>query len=402
MKRIVLLLFVLVAALGAFVAFRQRQPPVVPFVKVRRETIVSTLTTNGKVEPIEFAVVRSERSGPVGRILVQKGQRVSQGAVLLELENGQPRSELAAAEARIAQARAELQVVTSGGRAPEQAEIESGLARARFDLETAQKDLATNRRLLARNAATQREVTEAEDRVRQAQLQIQALDRRRGALVTAPDRAIAEARLRDAEATASNARLAIEQGTVRSPMDGVLYQFDVRPGAFLNPGDQVGSVGRLDRLRVTLYVDEPELGRVAVGMPVTITWAALPGRHWNGTIERVPSQVTSLGSRQVGEVSSVIDNPSGELLPGTNVDAEIRSQVVESALSIPRDTLRKENGETGVYALQGDKLAWRKVKVGVSSVTRAQVLEGLSENDAIARPTDQPLKPGDAVSPTFP
>jgi len=54
----------------------------------------------------------------------------------------------------------------------------------------------------------------------------------------------------------------------------------------VNVGDTAANVGRLDRLRVRVYVDEPELGRVAEGQPVTITWDALPGSsgagRWSG------------------------------------------------------------------------------------------------------------------------
>jgi len=68
-------------------------------------------------------------------------------------------------------------------------------------------------------------------------------------------------------------------------------------------------------VRVWLYVDEPLLGRVAPGQPVTITWEALPGRQWCGAVEKMPADIRPLGSRQVGDVVSVIDNPGASCYP---------------------------------------------------------------------------------------
>ena len=89
------------------------------------------------------------------------------------------------------------------------------------------------------------------------------------------------------------------------------------------------------------------------------------------------------------------------MLPGTNVNAEIRSREAAGALSIPREALRREAGNTGVFLLQGDRVAWRKVSLGISSVTRVQVTEGLSEGDAVALPANAPLADGTPVRPVF-
>ena len=79
----------------------------------------------------------------------------------------------------------------------------------------------------------------------------------------------------------------IEQSIVRAPIEGTVYQFDLKPGAYLNAGDTVASIGRLDQVRVNVNVDEPDLGHVAVGMPVIITWDALAGRQWAGVSTRL-------------------------------------------------------------------------------------------------------------------
>jgi HlyD family secretion protein len=138
-------------------------------------------------------------------------------------------------------------------------------------------------------------------------------------------------------------------------------------------------------------------------MPVKITWDALVGRTWTGTVEKTPTEVTALGTRQVGEVQCVIDNPDLDLLPGTNINAEVRSNVADNALTIPKDVIHREAGRTGVFALgQDDKIFWRDVKLGISSVTRSQVISGLSEADSVAGSSDRPLRNGMKVTPVYP
>jgi HlyD family secretion protein len=401
---IVLLVGVLVLA-GVIVwgVSRKSAPPEAPFARTSRETIVSSISTNGKVEPIEWASARAERPGAVQKILVHRGQTVSAGEALVVLDANQAVTDLAAAEARVKGARAQLTVIDQGGRAGDIAEIEGSLARARLDLENAQRDYDALQRLESHQAATHKEVQDAQERVKQAQLQIQSLDQRRAALVTQPDKAAAEARVHEADASLNGARNNMNLSVVRAPIAGTVYQFDMTLGAFLQVGDLVANIGRLDRVRVKVYVDEPDLGRMGIGMPVTIAWDAMPGHRWKGAVDRLPTEITPLGTRQVGEVGCVIDNPGGELVPGTNVDATIQSKVVENAVTAPREAMRRENGVDGVLALGNDNvLEWRPVQIGVTSAGRVQLISGLNAGDSVALPTERVLKAGMKVTPVYP
>jgi len=380
---------------------RRNTPPHVSFVRVKRETLVSTLPTNGKVEPFSWEPVRAQASGLVSRVAVEEGQNVAAGALLAEMTDPALQTDVEAAEAKVAEARAALSALEAGGKPAELADIDTSLARARLELQQETSEYDSLRRLADKQAATAAEVGIAGHKMHQSQLQIQGLEKRRASLVAQTDLAASRARLQDAEVALDLARRRAAQGVLRAPIAGVVYGLAVRPGAYLNAGDMVTNVGRLDRLRVRVFVDEPELGRVAVGQPVTITWQALPARKWQGTVERMPSSIQPLGSRQVGEVVCVIDNPGRELIPGTNVDAEIRTSVVDNALLIPRETLHHDTAGDYVYALQGDTVVRCAVQPGVSSATMVQVVRGLEEGSAVALPSDVALKPGDRVTPVL-
>ena len=376
------------------------QPPELAFAHVVREPITSSVPTNGKIEPIEWAEARAEKAGPVQNILVQRGAHVAQGTALIELDSAEARADLAAAQARVSQARADLAVIERGGRATDLSAISGDLEREKLELAVAQKEYDSLVRLQAKQAATAYEVSQAKDRVERAQVQIQSLERRREALVVPQDRSAAEARLHDAESAVTLAEERIRKSVIRAPIAGTIYQFDLKPGAYLNAGDLVAAIGQLGRVRVKVFVDEPDLGRVTRGKPVVITWDAVPGRQWKGTVDKTPTQIVALGTRQVGEVLCVIDNPNNELLPGTNVNVEISSEEASNALTIPKEAVRRELGQAGVFALAGNTLTWKKITLGVANTTRTQV-EGLNENDAVALPSDKPLKDGMIVIPQF-
>lgn len=399
MKRWIIVPLLLAAGLAG-VYWTQRSGPVeVPYTKPVRQTIESVLNTNGKVEPLEFVLVRASRDGRVMTVPVQKGRLVGQGQTIAELDSSALEAQLAGAEARIAQAKAELSLYQGGGRPADLSVIDSQVATQQQALKLAQQDLEVAKRLQQKQAATSQQVQDAQRLVDAAQLQLSLLSQRRQSLVGNSDRQGAQAKIADAEAVARETRIRIEQGLIRSPLAGMVYQLDVKPGAFVNPGDLIGGVGRLATVRVRLYIDEPDLGKISMGTPVKISWDAYPGRVWRGTIDRLPTEVVALGSRQVGEVTCLVDNADLVLLPGTNVNAEVEAAVVKEALTIPRETLRRQDNHDGVMVLEGDMAKFRPIKVGVSSVTRFQVVEGLKDGDLIALPMDRELKPGTKVKP---
>ena len=397
-KALVSLLLAGVAVVIVWGVLRKGDPPKVSFARVKRQTLVSTLPTNGKVEPWLWQAVRAETGGVVSSAPVEDGQTVAAGTVMAGITDAALQAETDAAQAKLNEARANLATQEAGGKPAEFTDIDNSLARARFDLAQAQKVLASLERLVAQHASTQQEADAAREKVQQSELEIAGLEKRRRSLSSPTEVAAARARVGDAETALGLARKRAELSVVRAPMAGVVYGREVRPGSYLNAGDLVANVGRMDRLRVRVYVDEPELGRVAVRQPVTITWDALPGRQWHGEVDKKPVAVEALGSRQVGEVVCSIENEGRALIPGTNVNAEIRTAVVENALAIPKEALRHDAQGDYVLALKGGAVERRAVKKGASNIAMVQVVEGLTDGDAVALPSDAPLKAGDRVT----
>jgi len=400
-KKWLLLVLILVAAVLGWGIFRKNAPPKINFTRVSRSTMVSTLPTNGKIEPFEWQSIRAERAGILGAVSVRDGQAVTKGQTIGWISDPALQSDIQAGEARTAEAQANLAALEAGGKPAELAEIDSSLKQAQLQLQQQQKDASALERLVQKQAATSADAEAARQKVRQSETEIQGLEKRRESLVAKSDVAAARARLQDAQTTLDLARERAAQGVIRAPMSGVIYGLAVRTGGYVNPGDLVANVGDLNRLRVRVYVDEPELGRVVEGQPVTITWQALPGKKWSGKVERKPTSIQPLGTRQVGEVICWIDNPGHELIPGTNVDIVIRSAVAEKALVIPKVTLRHDAEGDFVFLLKDDVVERRAVTMGISSISDVQVASGLAEGDEIALPSETTLKAGDRVTPVM-
>lgn len=393
---------VLAAAAILWLAARKPAPPEVPFARVQQETLVSILTTNGRTEPSEWSPVRAPRAGRIQRVMVERGARVPAGALMGQIDESEAAAAAAAAKARADAIRAELRSLERGGRQAEIAQIEGAMAKLHLELEAARRDAAAMERLAARGAATQAEANVARDRAAQLESELKAQRERRAALVADTDLEAARARLREAETLLSDAQRQIEQCRIRAPRAGLVYDLPVREGDWVEAGALVARVGEIARLKVTIYVDEPELGRVKAGLPVQITWDAAPGRIWQARVEKMPAQITPLGTRMVGEVWAMCDNPSLDLPPGANVNVRIRSEVVENAVTAPKAALRRLGDDLGAYVLvAGNRIEWRRVEIGAASEAKAEVRSGLRPGEAVALPADRPLAAGMQVRPSF-
>ena len=171
----------------------------------------------------------------------------------------------------------------AGGRPAEFTDIENRLERARFDLQQATRS-TTRSRASPKNrpppaSKCRPRATRCSRPSSKSPASRSAAARWSPSPTSPPRRPACRTPRPRSPLRAQRAALSV----VRAPIAGVVYGLAVQPGAYRRPSARlIANVGRLDRVRVRVYVDEPELGRVAVGQPVTIRWQALPGKEWNG------------------------------------------------------------------------------------------------------------------------
>jgi HlyD family secretion protein len=158
----------------------------------------------------------------------------------------------------------------------------------------------------------------------------------------------------------------------------------VRPGNYVNPGDLLLQVADLSKVRVRAFVDEPDVGRLSPGQRIEVSWDALPGRAWPGKLLNIPASVKLLGSRNVGEITTELNNADYKLLPNVNVTVQIITAEHNNVLTIPREALRTDDGTTFVYRITGDELQQQTVKTGITNLTQVEIARGLSDKDLVA------------------
>ena len=395
MKKFWLLLVVPAVLLLWWAAARRDSVASVHFAVAKRQTLESVVSTNGKLEPVDYAAARAEIAGVVQDVLIERGQEVRAGQPLVALDSVSERAAVDTAKAQLEAAKAELETVRQGGKLSLLTNYEGQLQAAQMALRDAQRKLDSAKRLYAKQAATRAEVIAAETALANAKQTVQAIENNRQSLVAPSDRDTSIAKFQDAKAGLALAQHKLDLSVIKAPMAGIAYQFDIKKGAYLEIGALVAMVGNIDQMRVRVYVDEPDLGRISQGLPVDITWQARPGQHWHGRVTQVPTEVIALQTRQVGVVTCTIDNPDHELLPGTNIDANIISRVVHDAVSVPKQALQSTATQAGVWKLiNGNRITWQPVTAGVSTVTSVEIKSGLNAGDRVVLPSDATLKNG--------
>jgi HlyD family secretion protein len=351
---------------------------------VERGPIRSLISTNGKVEPIRNFEAHSPIATTVKLLLVKEGDRVRKGQLLFQLDDADLRSQAARAQAQIKTAQAEQSNVSTGGTREELLTLEIQLIKARTARDTAQRNLEALRRLQQEGAASAGEVKQAEDILRQAQADTTLLEQKKKDRYSQPDVAKVVAQGAEAEAAYQAAEDALAKSSVRAPFDGIVYALPVKQGAYVQTGDLLLQVGDLSQMLVRSFVDEPEIGRLAPGQKIEVTWDALPGRIWNGTVGTIPSTVKRLVSRNIGEVTCTVDNHDLRLLPNVNVGVTIITAEHASVLTLLREAVRMDDTKPYVYQVVDGELKHREVVVSLQNLTRVEIAAGLSENAVVA------------------
>lgn len=317
----------------------------------KRAPLRVSVATNGKVEPIDPAEVRAGLDGRVLEI-PEAGTKVTAGAPLLRLDAATVGAELATAES-------------------ERFAAQEALRAARNDLEISRQHFATDRELFEQGAITRQRFSEREAALRDAQSRAASIAREVPLRVDALDLRIRtlEEQRRAAQPT--------------SPVSGVVFRADVKSGQIVRAGDPLLAVADLSRLRVRANVDQVDLGRVRTGARVEVSANAFPGRRFDGHVSEVIPSVVVKESRAVSESLAVLDPPTEGLVPGMTVDLEIIVAENPDALQVPADAIVSQAGQALVFKLDGNRVRAVPVKLGLTSVVAAEILEGLAPGDVV-------------------
>lgn len=373
---------------------RERLP--VRIARVEHQSLASIVSTNGRVEPVQNYEAHSPLATTIKAVHVQQGDLVPAGKLLLELDDVEARARLATAESAVKAAQAMLDSTMRNGTLEQRQAAAADAERFRLDRDQAQRNLDTLTKLNSNGAASSSEVAAARQQLENTEANVRASEISSRGRYSPSELERARAALADAEANAAAARQVLAETQVRAPITGTVYTLDARPTGFVEQGKLLLQMADLNRMRVRVYPDEPEIGRLAVGQPVQIKWDSKPGHIWEGHISRVPITVIVYGTRTVGEVLTAIDGDTTGLLPEADVTVTVTTSNESNVLSIPREALYSENSKPYVFKVVGDGLLRTPVTIGTINLTQVAILSGLHEGDIVATGTTngQPLQEG--------
>src|SRR6202140_5343559 len=403
-----ILLFLALAGIVAYVLVRlSGREPVAKIAAVTpvRDNLVSSISSNGKVEPISPFVMRAPLDTFVEKVTGVEGQPVKKGQLLVELNVRDARAQLDDAEARLLRAQDELRAARGGGKPDESARVTAELAKAQGDRDRLLRNHDALQRLIEKQAATRDELAVNDLALSNAQAEVKRLSAakqefERGVNLDAGRTAL---QVRQIQSEIASLKAKVASARVTAPTDGTLYSLPVTTGLYVKTGDLLAEMADLHRVRVRAFIDEPELGGLVPNEPVKITWDALPNRVWEGRTEVIPKQVVPHGgTRSVGELLCAVDNQKLELLPNINVDVKIHSNERTNVLTVPRAAVDAEGGHKYVFvvtqnALGKSRLSRRELQLGIADSTNFEVISGLQENEMVALPGDAVLHDGMAV-----
>jgi membrane fusion protein (multidrug efflux system) len=330
------LLVSIAACKGGSSAPRQRPPPAVTVAPVEVRDVQVEIRAPVDLRPLFQADVGSKTLGYLDAVLVDRGDVVKRGQLL---------------------------AVVRPSDLPDQMES----ARVAFDLAKANK--ARAEALAPSGVVSQQELQNAQSAYASAQANLQAVSTRLG------------------------------ETKIESPIDGVVSQRRLDPGALVGPtagNGNILTVQRNDVLRVFVPVNEKDATSVRLGQAATAEFDALPGKRYSGKVVRLSPAFDPVARTVDAEVHLV--NP-GELRPGMYGRGTLVTAVHPGSVVVPVGAVQISDGRYYTFLIQGDKVKRVEVKIGVDGGNWFEIADGLKAGDEIVTAGTDTLADGAAVRP---
>jgi RND family efflux transporter MFP subunit len=334
------------AALAAALAACSRAPAAgvaealvaeVTVTRVARADISRALAVSGTIAalPNQDARVSALLSGRIARMLVAEGDPVKLDQVLAEIDDRPFRDQLRQAQAAVEQAQA--------------------------NLKNAQLSRERNETLFARGIAARKDLEDA--RTQQS---------------------VAEAALRQANASEALARLQLARCQVRTPVAGIVVK------RFVSLGEQVDGtaaqpifeVANLDTVELLGSVPAVYLGKIRIGQTLPITTDAFPGKTFTGRVAAISPAVDPATNQ--GMVRIRIANRPAVLRLGMFLTVQVPIEIHSGALVVPTEAIyHNDQGETEVFRVEGDAATAAPVTLGIEAGGRTELLSGVQAGETV-------------------
>lgn len=317
-------------------------------VNAKRGGLAIEILETGRVEAREKVELKSRLAGEVVKVLVDEGEGVKKGDVVVLLDPTDYEREVARAEADLAQA-------------------EATSAFARRTRERALRSVGANVLAASELDATEHRARTSDAALRSAQVMLRAAQDRVG------------------------------YTRIASPIDGTVIQRGIEVGEVVVPGVQATFEGKplltvadLSVLLIQVDLNQIDVAKVALGQRATLNLDALPGKTYEATITRIaPASIRRAGQDvDVFPIEAEIVGSDSAVKPGMTADVRIHLQSKENVITLPIEAVRTDASGSKVTRLttneKGDESRQEvQVTLGARSDRELEVASGLSEGDRI-------------------
>jgi RND family efflux transporter MFP subunit len=315
----------------------------------KRGRIARSASTTGIVQAARQASLRAETGGRVVELVVEDGQRVSQGDLLVRIDDTRQHIGVAAARAQ--------------------------LSAVKEDLAFAEKELA-RKEGLAKSGSIAAAVLDA----------------------ATYQKAKAEAGVASAEANLRSARRQLVDTRVVAPFDGVVSALMVDAGDTTAPGAPLISVYDLSEVKVRVGLAGDELAGLEVGSQSNIRVEDLGGLERGGEVTSIAPAASPMTGLFEVEVRAA--NADGQVRGGMVASVRLEGGEKPPAVLVPRECVTRRGGHMVVFEMAEGRARMHRVRVGASDREFIEVLEGVDEGVTLARSALHALAEGVAMQPS--
>ncbi|MGC0154798.1 macrolide transporter subunit MacA [Chromobacterium vaccinii] len=355
---------------GAHHWLAEDPPPPVLTAKVESGELEDLVLASGVIQALRQVDVGAQATGQLKTLKVEAGDKVRRGQLLAEIDPEDSLNELRAAEAsldaRVAQRQAK-----------------------QASLHQAERELARQRRMQVEGSTSDKELLNAET----------------GYLTQKAGLADLQAQIRQDQSVVDGKRTKLGHTRIQAPMDGDVLEIVTQQGQTVIATQTVPVILKLadlSKVTVRAYVAEADVIRVKAGLPVYFTVLGAPDqRHW-GKLRAILPTPEKINNAMFYKALFDVSNPDGKLRVDMTTQVSIVLSRVDKALSIPLSALGAV-GKDGRYAVRvkgrDGRLEERRVRAGLKTSTRVQVLDGLKAGELVVtgEPADKPEDGGAVV-----
>jgi len=350
--KILLIVAIVAVFLGTFVyLFQRSRPKAVEYQELSAQmgSVVRSTVVTGKIQPRDEVNVKPQISGIVAEVYKQAGQMVQENEVIAKLKVIPDMNQLSSAQSRV--------------------------RLAELNLKQAQTDYNREKELWDKQLVSADEYEKVLQKLNQAK----------------EEHAIAKENLEIVRDGVSSSNKSGSTTLIRSTISGLILDVPVKVGNSVinsntfNDGTTIATVANMDDLIFDGNIDETEVGRLSLGLPVRITVGAMQDLAFDAALEYISPKATENNGTNLFEIKASVKVPSGVTIrSGYSANAEIVLDKVENVLTLPESAIQYEGENPFVYVPQADGSYERKpVVTGLSDGVTIEIKEGLSAGDKV-------------------